>query len=85
MADGKYTPVARVMGRIAWERGIDAGPYYIADHMKEWAEENGWDGRVPARSTFADYFRGAAKMPSDVMNPPLKRRACPWTNPRTHE
>lgn len=51
--------IGKALRRLAFEHDLE-GPYYAADYVIEWAEQNEWDGRVPHRSTIADYFRGKA-------------------------
>ncbi len=60
MRDGRpYSRLGKMMDRLARERDI-RGPYVLADYLSSWAEESGWEGKVPARGTVSDYFRGKA-------------------------
>ena len=60
MRDGRpYSRLGKVMDRLARERDI-RGPYRLADYLRDWARRTGYEGKVPARNTVSDYFRGKA-------------------------
>lgn len=63
----RFRSVGRVIGRMAYDRDL-TGSYVLADYLRKWAQETGYEGRVPARNTVSEYITGKVYPSADFIH-----------------